>query len=345
MNGFLNGKGFWVWILNPTQVREITSNEDIVKKAVQSGFKHLIVKFADGAWPYNIFNGIDLAAELIQLARSSGLTVYGYQYVYLGKRGSPVEEAKIAKERMLETGADGFVIDAEGECKIAGKGAAADYMAELRKDWNGKPIALSSYRFPSIHQDFPWNPFAKGFLNLKTLSFVDGVDFFIPQVYWVGATNSGYQLQRTLSEYQNYFPGKTVIPTGAAYQENGWRASPDSIIEFAKMSKTLDLSGYSFWEWANSIRYGLFDTVANLEVSTPIYPDPKPVPTKLTVRVNNLNFRKEPGTSQPILTKLPKGLVATPLEEKKIGGEIWVRINLEGWVCAKQNNYVLAEVT
>ena len=344
MSGYLNGKGFWIWILNPIQIREIISNEDIVKVAVQSGFKHLIVKFADGAWPYNVFNGIDLAADLIQLAKAAGLVVYGYQYIYLGKRGTPIEEARVAKLRMLETGADGFVIDAEGECKDAGKGAAADYMAELRSNWNGKPIALSSYRFPSLHQDFPWNPFVKGFLNLKTLSFVDGVDFLIPQVYWVGATNSGYQLQRCLTEYEKYFPGKQVVPTGSAYQENGWRASSDSIIEFAKTCKTMDLSGYSFWEWANSIRYGLFDTVANLETSIPVTPDPKPIKSKLTVKVNNLNFRRGPGTSFESLTKLPKGFETTPLESKNVGGETWVRISLEGWVCAKQNGYVLAEV-
>ena len=347
MSGYLNGKGFWIWILNPIQIREIVSNEDIVKTAVQSGFKHLIVKFADAARPYNVFNGVDLASELIQMAKKAGLIVYGYQYIYLGQggRGTPVEEARMAKERMLDTGADGFVIDAEGECKAAGKGAAADYMAELRSGWNGKPIALSSYRFPSLHQDFPWNPFVKGFLNLKTLLYVDGVDFLIPQVYLVGATNSAYQLQRCLTEYEKYFPGKEVIPTGSAYQENGWKSSPESIVEFAKATRTMGLSGYSFWEWANSMRYGLFDTVANLETTIPVNPDPKPAPNNLKVKVSNLNFRKGPGLSYESTTKLPKGFVATPIETKIVGADLWVKIQMEGWVCAKQNGHTLAEVT
>lgn len=324
----IKGKGFWVWnLLDP----EIVSVETVAQKAVDGGFSHLIVKIADGVARSNISAaGVDLAAALVESAHARGLQVYGYQYCY----GTyPVTEAAIAKNQVKAVGVDGFVIDAEYEMKQAGKSAVTMYMNELRNSWTDIPIALSSYRFPSLHPELPWDTYVKY-----------GVDLMMPQVYWVGAHNSADQLVRCLREYALRWPSMKVVPVGASYQENGWRAQPDEIEAFTRGVKAARLEAYNFWEYANAIRYDLFDTVARLDLDS--LPDPEPVTlTNVTVKTGRLSVRTEPVVkASTLLTYVNRGQTL-PLDEiiTDADGNTWAKSTV--YVAIKNNGAVLAELS
>ena len=175
--------------------------------------------------------------------------------------------------------------------------------------------------------------------------FAGQVDFFAPQMYWVEAHNPADQLANCLKEYRARWPGKKVAPVGAAYQENGWRATPGEIKEFAEAVQTAGLSGYSFWEWNNAIRYGLWDTVAGLEVETG--EDAEPAPTRATVRTAVLNFRSAPVVdAKNIITGLPRGAAVELVNlVTDAAGNTWAQVNLSGWVAVKYRGSTLAELS
>ncbi|HML40363.1 MAG TPA: SH3 domain-containing protein [Bellilinea sp.] len=319
----MNGKGFMIWKATDP---EMVAPAALATLAATAGFRHLEIKIADGPAGYNLA----YLRELVSACHALGVEVWGWQYVY---GVFPAQEAERAKYIMAEYKLDGFLIDAEVEYKLAGAGAAKFYMARLRDGWNGKPIALCTYRFPTLHPEFPWDAFA------------DQADFFAPQMYWVEAHNPADQLARCLKEYRARWPGKKIAPVGAAYQENGWRATPGEIKEFAEAVQKEGLSGYSFWEWSNAIRYGLWDTVAGLEVETG--EDSEAAPTSATVRTAALNFRSAPVVdSKNVITGLPRGTEVELLNlVTDAAGNIWAQVNLSGWVAVKYRGSTLAELS
>ena len=112
-------------------------------------------------------------------------------------------------------------------------------MRELRAGLGvSTPIALSSYRYPSLHP-LPWN------------EFLAKCDYNMPQVYWLKAHNPGDQLTKTLREFESprikYRP--PIIPTGAAFREHGWEPTLDEIQEFLDTARDLKLKAANFWEW------------------------------------------------------------------------------------------------
>ena len=63
----------------------------------------------------------------------------------------------MAIRRIRQFNLDGYVLDVEKEYKQAGKKAAARrFMSQLRSAYPALPIALSSYRYPSLHPQVPW---------------------------------------------------------------------------------------------------------------------------------------------------------------------------------------------
>ena len=233
----IEGKGFFTWKIPSCENGDV---EAITSQAITSGLTHVLVKIADGAYPYNIdtASGIDYALLLTRALHARGIKVWGWHYCY---GDNPLGEAKKAIQRIQQLEVDGYVIDAEQEYKQSGKREAArKFMAQLRNVLPDFPIALSSYRFPSYHPDLPWR------------EFLEKCDLNMPQVYWMKATNAGEQLTRCVRQFEGMTPFRPIIPTGAAFRQNAWQSTPGEVAEFLKTAKSLNLGGANFWEWSNA---------------------------------------------------------------------------------------------
>lgn len=237
----LKGKGYYIW-----QVRHCENGDPsrIAALAREANLTYVLIKIADGAFPYNVDldNGYDYARPAIKRLQAQGIQVWGWQYIY---GNYPDQEAEIGVTRALELGVDGFVVDAELEYQSPSKAPAASrYMNILRSNLGSMPIALSSYRYPSYHADFPW------------LNFLERCDFNMPQVYWEQSHHkAGEQLQRCINEFRNMRPFRPIIPTGPTYKQGGWIPYKEEIIEFMDVAKKLGLSGVNFWYWEGCRRY------------------------------------------------------------------------------------------
>lgn len=232
----LAGKGFFIW-----QVRfcENGNPAAIASLAKRAGFSHVVVKIADAAMEYNIDmeTGRDLLPPLVAELRSLDIKIWGWHYVY-GRM--PVEEAEVAIRRVKEFELDGYVIDVEGPYEFVRKHDAAQiFMEQVRSGLPNTPIALSSYRFPTYHPKVPWQ------------TFLEKCDINMPQFYWEGKHNPREQLRQCLAEFQSMQPFRPIIPTGAAYIENGWAPYVEDIHEIFAAVKESELEAVNFWEWMN----------------------------------------------------------------------------------------------
>lgn len=230
----LQGKGMYLWRI--ANVENGNANA-IARVAHEAGLSHVLVKVADGRSSYNIDwdNQIDLVPPVIEALRARGISPWGWHYIY-GR--DPVAEARKSIERVNQFNLDGFIVNAEKEFKVSGMDVAARaYMRELRRGLPNTPIGLSTYRYPSYHRPLPFE------------TFLEYSDINMPQVYWVQSTNPGAQLLRSLREYQNLSVWREYFPTGAAYAEHGWSATPGQVREFLEAVKREGLPGCNFWAW------------------------------------------------------------------------------------------------
>ena len=231
----LKGKGIFIWQIPNCEDGDVEKIADLAQEAHLS---HVLIKIADTKYRYQIYEGEDKAPPLVDALRERQISVWGWQYV---KGDDPIGEADQAIKRVKQFNLDGFVIDAESEYKKEGKAnAARRYMMRLRESLPNTPIALSSYRYPSIHGQIPWSEFLKG------------CDYNMPQVYWMKADNPGEQLRHCVRQFSELEPFRPVIPTGAAFRERGWEPTPEEVLEFLETAQDLNLSAANFYSWDSS---------------------------------------------------------------------------------------------
>jgi hypothetical protein len=234
----ISGKGFFIWKILKCENGNV---QKIAQLAREAGFSHVLIKVANGIWKYNYDwdKKIDYCPDLVQALSDNGIEPWGWHYVF-GE--DPVREAKAAIERVKNLELKGYVIDAEAHYKrVRDRNAAAEtFMKELRKGvGKNVPLALSSYRFPSMHPEIPWN------------QFLSKCDINMPQVYWIHSQNPGAQLNQTLREFASpkFNAHPPIIPTGAAFTEHGWTATASEVREFLDTARSLNLEAANFWEW------------------------------------------------------------------------------------------------
>jgi hypothetical protein len=222
----LEGKGFFIWKIHRCEKGDPGA---IASRAREAGLSHVLIKMADGPRAYNV----DLAAPLVEALKGAGIQVWGWQFVY---GNEPFGEADIAVHRIRTLRLDGFVVNAEVDYK--GKHAAASaYIDSLKVRVTGIPIALSSFRYPSYHPELPWT------------EFLSGCEYNMPQVYWVQADNPAQQLDRCIQQFRDIYPVLPIIPTGAAYEEYGWRPKPSELQQFLRHVRERGLPAVNFWSW------------------------------------------------------------------------------------------------
>lgn len=267
----LQGKGFMIWKIPSC---EGGSPEAIAAVALAAGLTHVLIKIADGIYPYNVDRNtnIDLVPPVVAALKAKGIQVWGWHYVY---GYNPLGEAQIAARRVKELGLEGYIIDAEGEFKLEGRDAAArQYMSELRRGLPNTPIALCSFRFPSYHPQFPWK------------EFLEKSDYNMPQVYWQSANNPGEQLRRCVREFQALTPFRPIMPTGPVYRNYGWEPTSQEIIEFLDTVRALNLSSTNFfaWDYGRTILQNLWNAIAAYPWSP--YPVPESLPRQYIDALN-----------------------------------------------------------
>lgn len=223
---FVEGKGCFIWKLH---ICEGGNASRIARRAKEAGLTHVLMKIADGPRAYNV----DLAAPVIEALKGSGIQTWGWQFIY---GNEPYEEADIAAHRVKALALDGFVVNAEEDYKKK-HAAASAYMERLRSKIAALPVALSSFRYPQYHPEFPWTEF---------LSFCD---CNMPQIYWVRANNPAEQIDRSIAQFKAIYPVRPIIPTGAAYEDIGWRPRSEEITEFFAHAHKLGLSAANVWGW------------------------------------------------------------------------------------------------
>lgn len=316
----LSGKGIYIWIIEDDA--DVTA---IARNCKDAGMTHAAIKVADAGYEYNgkiPGTSFDKADALVRELHAYGLQAWGWQFVY---GNAPEGEANMAIKRILELDLDGFIVNAESAYK--NKHASAEiYMDKLRRSLNGYcPIALSSFRFPSYHQEFPWN------------EFLSKVDINMPQVYWMMATNAGAQMERTFAEFkQTQYPQVPIFPTGAAFSEHGWRAYPDEVTEFMSTAQKIGVKGCNFWNYDHAFNRfpELWDAISLYKWDGNGYEDDLIDEDEILFYAicnaeNALRIRTGPGTNHPIVGYLSRG----DIEPIYGVDDSWYQID-RGWVGA-----------
>jgi len=329
----LSGKGMFIWMIRFTEDGDVNKIADLLEEA---NITNAWIKVADGPGRYNIDPlNVDRVPALVAALRMRGISPWGWQYIY-GRY--PELEADMAIRRIKELDLDGFVVNAEKEFKFASMaGPAERYMKRLRAAFPELTIGLSTYRFPVLHPEFVYDAFMKY------------CDFSAPQVYWAGATNAGAQLERCVREYKALKYKLPIYPTGAAYQEYGWKPTPAQIVEFMETAKRLGMPGFNFWEMRGCRLYipDGWKVISDFPFSGDAKPpkdaeDAKPPENALsiqgTVLTQMVNVRTGPGTNFRDVGDLLGGNTVPILE---IGGtDAWAKIseNPEQWVAIEHGS-------
>lgn len=312
-------KGIFIW-----QIPRCGGPQAIADLAAVCGYKHLVIKIADGVNDFGVVNGVDLVKELVTALNANGIEAWGWQYVYLN---DPHAEAVNVYDRICDTGVRGLVMNAETPCK--GKPSQAhEYCSALRARLDaGFPIGLSSYRFPSLHPELPWGEFRRI------------CDFDMPQVYWCLAHNPGDQLHRCMTEFGRFERLLPMTPTGAAYREFGWQPTLGEVNEFMTVAGELGI-GFNWWEWYDALQIlpdEIWQAMAEWNMPNP------PIPVdKVVINTDLLNIRNAPVVnSGTIMGQTTRGKKWEVTERVWDGmGRMWVKsgptAHLAGWLCKEE---------
>lgn len=230
----LTGKGFFISEIAQCEGGNLQA---IAEQAHQAGLSYVVVKIAEGTTPAN--SATAPAHNPIQALRKyltqHAIRLWGWQRVF---GADPVSEGHLAQQIISHQKLDGLAVVVAAEYKQPGGDANARlYMHELRGAHPQLPIALSSYRYPSYHKDFPW----EAFLTFCTYN--------MPLVFWVQAHNPHTQLMRSFQEFDSLRPFRPVIPVGAVFSTDVWQPTPSDVQEFLDTAQSLNLSAISFWDW------------------------------------------------------------------------------------------------
>jgi hypothetical protein len=269
----LQGKGFFTFNLPDCEDGDPGS---ILAASQAAGLSHIIVRIADGTQAAGIdASGGDFTALVVKELQQAGTAVWGWQYVY---GDNPSNEATLAITRTQELGLEGLVVSAGEEYEQPGRSSAAHiYMTTVRAGLP-VPIALSSFRFPNYHPNFPWS------------SFLLSCDLHMPQVFWELSHNAGEQLIESKRQCDDLPNAKPFIPTGAAYLASGWSPSVQDLTDFMNSAEALGLPAVNFFDWG-TCRASL--PLAWKAIAGFIWPVPTlgnhPVQSKYSATITTLN--------------------------------------------------------
>ncbi|MBA4386057.1 MAG: hypothetical protein C0410_15070 [Anaerolinea sp.] len=277
----LQGKGTWIWKIPQCEGGNAQAIADV---AYNCGFSHVLIKIADSSYAYNVnkTTGADLIPPVVDALRAKGILVWGWHYVY---GYNPGGEAAIAISQSRKYNLDGYVVDAESEYTLAGRDAVArSFMAQVRNGLPNTPIALSTFRWPSYHGNFPY------------AAFMQYCDYSMPQVYWMQAHNPVYDLKKSFTEFRAINSAKPVIPTGPAFRESGWQPTAGEVKDFLDCAKSLGCTAANMYSWDDSrtLLPDIWNQVANYSWPAPNQPPPQStdILDKFMAMMNSMDYNK-----------------------------------------------------
>lgn len=225
------GKGVFIWNIAASLGGDPAR---IARELKTMGCSWAAVKMADGTLDKNL----PLLGPTAEALRLAGIAVWGWHYIYGANRlGVPFVKSETARAvQVIGTFRPaGWLVDAEQEYKRSGgAGWANTYMTGVRSAFPSLSLGLCSYRFPSLHPEFPWRDFLRY------------ADFHAPQVYWIKSHNPAAQLKQSCREVAA-LRDLPIVPVGAAFQEQGWKPSVAEIDEFDRTAHELKLPGVGWW--------------------------------------------------------------------------------------------------
>lgn len=266
------GKGIYIWQLQNCGFG--TNMVGLVADLVTAKVNHVAVKRHDGTSLTYDPNHVALVAPFIAACLTANIEVWLWGYTYGVSNANAENEANAAVQSLnLHPQAKGYIIDAEGEYKnTAGPGWATAFVNEFRALKPLIPLGLSSFRFPSLHKEFPF------------AQFLVKCDFHYPQMYWVQNNNPAAQLTQSHNELKA-LKNIPYIPAGCGYCFGGWCPTGPQWTEFDTQAKALNLPGISGWSLQH-IRTisAVWATYKGLTwgITPPPPPDPDPDPEYVT---------------------------------------------------------------
>jgi hypothetical protein len=323
------GKGLYIY--KAVHIDPAGSPEVVASVCADLGLDWVALKIGDGSNPgYASFPCRMEAA--VQAFKTLGIQVWGWHYVTGGNgydSQGPRQDGDFAYFWCNRLGLDGYIIDAEGEYKTGFDPAwrATTFTEALKPLRATMPIALSSYRFPSLHQEFPWE------------AMLSGVDVHMPQLYW----SPGKSLEDLGKSWEELKGLKELpfVPAGRCYVGDGYPLpGPDAVELTAWMTAVRDLGhpGLLFWaldylflttHGAEEERVARYQAIKDFAwIPAPPPPMPKVVEVTATAA---LNLRSGPGTENAVIgsTSLGKRL-AVEDAQKDTAGQLWYKIG--AWV-------------
>jgi len=303
----ITGTGFYIW-----KLADCLPVSRLIAALRRANATWVSIKVADGTYKYNQIRedgkwcGNDaFLLQVIAELREAGISVGGWHFIYPLPTMNPGAQAGVAGERYQKLHLDHLLIDAE---QVTSEGAlwktspdrvrsANTYMNQLRGAGVTlrQPVGLSSYRFPTLHREFPFNQF----VNHESSNLI------APQMYWVGNHNPAAQLDRCIAEYDEVDSGiRPLIPIGAAYGAGSWEPTVADFVEFMAAVNDYSLPGCGFWsmDWIlNHDRMDWLDAIGGgyVEPEPPAPPVDPPVEIPAQVEVTgldegeNLKMRRE----------------------------------------------------
>lgn len=235
-NRYPTGKGYFIWQLERCAAGD---PERLAGMAAAAGLAWVAIKVHNGIATRNG----DISRHVAALA-AAGVAVWGWGYDY---GALPEKEARLALERVRAFGLAGYIINAEKEYKAPGMSTPAlRFVDVLRTEGRGLPVGLCTYRFPSLHPEFPWTV------------FLPACDFHMPQVYWLEDSRPSApaeQLARSRAELLSLW-NLPFVPLGVSSSNDAgtWEPSVAQLDNFDSAVRAAGLPGVGWWSWQHAER-------------------------------------------------------------------------------------------
>ena len=284
------GKGDWIYVL-PSAIAQMSGNVPAVTNLSSmmaflknQGLKYVIIKAATSDYLYPSNNDPQFTAEVVNAGHAAGLWVFGYNR----SDGLNIPGEIAIADYVFNTGADGFVFDAESEWESQNlpnnTNKAVQSCSAVRSNWPTKFLAHAPAAYRNGHASFPYKEF--GYY----------CDTVMPQAYFIEfgdtPTQTVTRMNNEWTAWQNGVTGiwtnaiKTLAPVGQGWSSASGNITPALITEFVNALKTVTncptaggYKGVNYWR-AELHPASVWDAVRTNNIGTP--PAGAPVVTNVT---------------------------------------------------------------
>jgi hypothetical protein len=164
------GKGVWIYSMTDAtnklggHIQAVTNETSLMLFYKSVGIRYFIVKIGTSD---KLFNGCyatpQLTSNLVNTAHQNGILIFGYNRSY----GSNIVGEVAIANYVFNTGADGFVFDAEAEWETGastpwitnGSAQAWQLCSTVRSNWPNKFLAHAPFAIINVHATFPYKEF------------------------------------------------------------------------------------------------------------------------------------------------------------------------------------------